>query len=220
MIKLVLGELKGIFNLRMIKLLLLSCIGVMIINTILPSFSVIILTPVIVYFIVISYGFYNMKENGYEKFLSSLPLSREDIVISKYILGIFSLLIGMLITLILYSPMGLDLGYPIGILDIVFSISASLIILSVLMPINFKNQYRICRVLNPIILVTLLYFGYSAFYGNFIRAIDSRSMYSNIVNYLDSDRNIIIFFGVVSISLFIYFISMKISIDSYKIKDI
>ncbi len=72
----------------------------------------------------------------WDKYGLTMPIDRKDMVISKYILGIICAIIGLVLMLIFSTILPSDMEGNVSLLVSLFG--ASVILLSIVLPINFK----------------------------------------------------------------------------------
>lgn len=101
----------------------------------------------------------------WDKYAASLPVSRKNIVLSKYILSILFLLAGFIVSL-LYTIIIMLTGNTVNILETILSIcimiSIAILIISILLPSVYKFGVEKARILmfaiyfTPTIIIVLL----------------------------------------------------------------
>lgn len=103
--------------------------------------------------------FYNDEKNSSEKILNSLPLSRKQIVLAKYVFIFFILIMSVVVSscmvAIEFGWKGIDFIKSM----VVSSIDIVVMYLSVIIPIHFVLGYRKARFITFIILLVPIWIG-------------------------------------------------------------
>lgn len=192
-----------------------------------------ILSPFLSYIFIMQI-FSKTEKNNANKYLLSMPIKREDIVFSKYILSFLSILIISFIILVL-NKMKLFGISSIAMQDIYINIVSFLLSMSIILPLIFKLGYKVTKYLAPIISIIILRYisvasSLSAFLynnkENFIIKI-CKSI-ANLIHNIEKNRlfdpvkkTTEVYLILIPIIVFILFIaSMGISLAVYKNKDI
>lgn len=204
-----------------LMIVILSLILLPMLNYYIPTFLPIITT----YFIVVN-TFYCDYENKSERFILSMPLKREDVVYSKYVFSISILLIMIIISSIISNEKLFFLTRFIVMEDIYISINLFLIIMSIILPISFKYQYRIAKILNPmtsilagICTLKLLYLISMKLNENSDTIIGLGNGFEDFL-FKWINTKYINFTTISIVSLVVFIFSMYISVKLYKKKDI
>ncbi len=193
------------------------------------------LLPIILTYIVIMNSFYYDSLNNSESFILSLPTKREDIVYSKYIL---ILIVFLFSTILMYILFGINILNSVRITvfqDIFVGMITILLSFSIIIPVIFKYGYKVGRVISSF---TIIFIGYLVYtsdnISNFINngretllLRFSRKIGIYIYNifslksYDFKTMSVSVYFIITClIALFIFIVSMYISLKIYKKKDI
>lgn len=192
-----------------------------------------ILAPFLSY-IFIMQTFSKTEKNNSNKHLLAMPIKREDVVFSKYILSFLSILIISFIILVL-NKIKLFGILSLSMQDIYINIVSFLLSMSIILPLIFKLGYKITKYLAAIISIIIFRYisatsSLSAFLynneENFI--INICKIIVNLINNIQKNRlfdpvkkTTEVYLILIPIIVFIVFIvSMGISIAVYKNKDI
>lgn len=186
-------------------------VGILIFSFILfPIASIMI--PLFISYIFILRSFYLDELNKCDYFFNSLPIEKEDIVYSKYILATIVIIISFVLTFFCSKIMSYMWGFNNFSIDSVLSIlSMILFLISILFPIMFKYGYRKSYVLINLIIAVIIIVSMFSFMGN--------SVESDVIEKVSTlkDNSLIMKTGV---SMFLYLISMSISNKIYTKKEI
>lgn len=199
------------------------------------------LLPIILTYIVIMNSFYYDSLNNSESFILSLPTKREDIVYSKYIL---ILIVFLFSTILMYILFGINILNSIRITvfqDIFVGMITILLSFSIIIPIIFKYGYKVGRVISSFIIIfigSLVYndhtisnfisngretilLKFSQKVGVGIYNIFSLNNIFSLKSYDFKTMSVSVYFIITClIALFIFIVSMYISLKIYKKKDI
>lgn len=192
--------------------------------------------PAFLSYIFIMQTFSKTKKNNANKYILSMPIKREDIVFSKYILSLLSILIfsfGILVLnkIHLFGISKISMGH------IYVYVVSFLLSMSIILPLIFKLGYKITKFIAPVISIILF------IYINRMKSLNA-FLYSNgeeenflikvfkhiakLINEIEKNRlfnsakkTTEVYFTLIPIIVFILFIvSMGISLAVYKNKDI
>lgn len=145
---------------------------------------------------------YDMKDKPH-LFIQSLPVTKTDIVISKYISIFVNFLIGSIFTTLYISFLSLFNLLDISVLKfstVIFTLSVSIFLVSISLPAEFMFTPKMSNLINIIIYVTFL---------NLFIIGDNRIL--NFINIFSDYR-----IGIGLILVLLYFSSMGLSIVLYK----
>lgn len=194
-----------------IKTIVKLTVGILIFSFILfPIASIMI--PLFISYIFILRSFYLDELNKCDYFFNSLPIEKEDIVYSKYILATIVIIISFVLTFFYSKIMSYMWGFNNFSIDSALSIlSMILFLISILFPIMFKYGYRKSYVLINLIIAVIIIVSMFSFMGN--------SVESDVIEKVSTlkDNSLIMKTGV---SMFLYLISMSISNKIYTKKEI
>lgn len=234
MINLIKKDVRLIFKSISYKYLILSLFLLALFISFFPYIIPIILPSLLTY-IVIMNTFHYESLNKSEGFILSLPHKKEDMVYSKYLLVLGTLLSSIILTYLIFDVLGISGFRKIVIQDIQINIVLVLINMSVIMPLIFKYGYRKLRLVYPVI---TFFIGYLIFksdsinnliqYGeeNFLMKISHKigiilyKIFSfKNYDYINISINIYLIITCI-LSAIIFIISMYISLRAYKNRDI
>lgn len=138
---------------------------------------------VFISYLMLANTFYCDYENNSRNFIKSMPVSKEDIVYSKYIMGIGLILITT--TIITLSNQILSIFFYRGpvLNDVLFSVNIFLMIISFVLPMYFKFGYNKVRILAGISSVFI-----GGLYSGFLNLI-------GILVYMDKQVSLGIYIG-------------------------
>lgn len=194
-----------------IKTIVKLIVGILIFSFILfPIASIMI--PLFISYIFILRSFYLDELNKCDYFFNSLPIEKEDIVYSKFILATIVIIISFILTFFYSKIMNYMWGFNNFSIDSALSIlSVILFLISILFPIMFKYGYRKSYVLINLIIAVIIIISMFSFMGNGVES-DVTEKVSTL-----KDNSLIIKTGV---SMLLYLISMGISNKIYTKKEI
>lgn len=145
-----------------IKTIIKLIIGLFIFSFILYYLSSMII-PLFISYIFIMRSFQLDEMNKCDYFFNSLPIDKEDIVYSKYLLATIVIIISLIFTFIYSKIMASFWGFSNFNLDIALSIlSTVLFLISILFPIVFKYGYKKSYILLNLIIVVVIVFSISS----------------------------------------------------------
>lgn len=168
-----------------------------------PNFMLII--SMLIIFIISINTFSFDKENNWNKYALTMPVSRRDIVRAKYMLNIIGLLLGsilgFLLTLIGNFFYNIDLDFNSFINILIISMAFFLILSAIDLPTLFKWGTNKGKIVLMIVLFTLI--------AIIFQIIEKAYNYILNISSIDTIKlNLLI----ILISILIYFISYKISL--------
>ena len=194
-----------------IKTILKLIVGLIIFSFILFPISVIMI-PLFISYIFILRSFYLDELNKCEYFFNSLPIEKEDIVYSKYLLAMIVIMISLIFTFLYSKIMNYMWGFNNFNIDSILSIlNIILLLISILFPIIFKYGYRKSYVLINLIIAVVIIVSMFSFMGGSTESNTTETV-SNL-----RDNSLIIETGI---SMILYLISMNISNKIYTKKEI
>lgn len=187
-----------------------------------PSgFGLYVLSPVVTTYMLISFAVSYDEKNKSEIVLNSLPLKREDIVLSKYISVFVFAFIGIIYS-ILVGFIGKATGLPmfaasISLLNIILVLTSVCIFTSIFFPVYFKFGYIKMNFFNVILFMSFLFvptatIEYATSNPNNILVQKINYFINNTSSFTQNSLAIII-------CLIIFLISLMISIRIYKNKE-
>ena len=194
-----------------IKTILKLIVGLIIFSFILFPISVIMI-PLFISYIFILRSFYLDELNKCDYFFNSLPIEKEDIVYSKYLLAMIVIMISLIFTFLYSKIMNYMWGFNNFNIDSILSIlNIILLLISILFPIIFKYGYRKSYVLINLIIAVVIIVSMFSFMGGSTESNTTETI-SNL-----RDNSLIIKTGI---SMILYLISMNISNKIYTKKEI
>ncbi|MBW9158847.1 ABC-2 transporter permease [Clostridium tagluense] len=180
-----------------------------------------VLSPVVTAYMLISFAVSYDEKNKSEIVLNSLPLKRDDIVLSKYISVFVFAFIGIIYS-ILVGFIGKATGLPvfvasISLLDIILVLTSVCIFTSIFFPVYFKFGYIKMNIFNVILVMSFLFvptatIEYAASNPNNVLVQKINYFINNTSSFTQNSLAIII-------CLIIFLISLMISIRIYKNKE-
>lgn len=186
-------------------------IGILIFSFILFPIAVITI-PLFISDIFILRSFYLDELNKCDNFFNSLPIEKEDIVYSKYLLATIVIIISLIFTFLYSKIMDYMWGFNnFSIESTLFILSMTLFLISVLFPVMFKYGYRKSYVLINLIIGVIIIVSMFSFMGGSVESSTTETI-SNL-----KDNGLII---RTAISMFLYLISMYVSNKIYAKKEI
>ncbi|MBU3146169.1 ABC-2 transporter permease [Clostridium sp. CF012] len=187
-----------------------------------PSgFVLYVLPPMAITYIFISFAASYDEKNKSEIILNSLPLKRDDIVISKY-LSIFVFAIIGIIYSILIGFIGKATGLPmftrsISFLDIVSVLTAVCIFSSMFFPVYFKFGYIKMNFFNVILFMSFLFIPSAAI--EYATENPNNIFVQKITYFINNTSSFTHNSLALIIGLIFFLISLMISIRIYKNKE-
>ena len=194
------------------KTIIKLLIGLFIFSSILYALSSITI-PLFISYIFIIRSFQLDEINKCDYFFNSLPIDKEDVVYSKYLLSTIIIIISLIFTFIYSKVMRSFWGVSNFNLDIALSIlSTVLFLISILFPIVFRYGYKKSYVLLNLIIGVVLILIIFTSTGKQVTSISELDKVSKWEEY-----SLFIRTGV---SIVMYLISMWISNKIYMKKEI
>lgn len=194
------------------KTIIKLLIGLFIFSSILYALSSITI-PLFISYIFIIRSFQLDEMNKCDYFFNSLPIDKEDVVYSKYLLSTIIIIISLIFTFIYSKVMRSFWGVSNFNLDIALSIlSTVLFLISILFPIVFRYGYKKSYVLLNLIIGVVLILIIFTSTGKQVTSISELDKVSKWEEY-----SLFIRTGV---SIVMYLISMWISNKIYMKKEI
>lgn len=114
-------------------------------------------TPIFVSYLILANTFYNDYKNNNMNYVNSIPISKEDIVYSKYLLSVIVMITTLVICYVLNLALEPYLHRGNVLYDIYYSIIAFSIIVSVALPIYFKFGYHKVRIIVGFVSIVIFY---------------------------------------------------------------
>lgn len=194
------------------KTIIKLIIGLFIFSSILYALSSITI-PLFISYIFILRSFQLDEINKCDYFFNSLPIDKEDVVYSKYLLSTIIIIFSLIFTFIYSKIMRNFWGVCNFNLDIVFSIlSIVFFLISILFPIVFKYGYKKSYVLLNLIITIVVIVSIFTVTGEKVMSISDVDKISKWNEY-----SLVIKTGI---SMIMYLISMWISNKIYIKKEI
>lgn len=190
--------------------------------------------PVFLSYIFIMQTFSKTEKNNANKYILSMPIKREDVVFSKYVLSL-SIILMFSFTILALNKINLFGVSSMAMQDIYINVVSFLLSMSIIFPLIFKLGYKVTKFLAPIISIIIFRYisvtsSLSAFLynkeENFIIKICKNI--ANLIHNIEKNRvfdpvkkTTEVYLILIPIIVFILFItSMGISLAVYKNKDI
>lgn len=177
--------------------------------------------PIVTVFLLISNAVTYDDKNKSEIVLNSLPLRRDEIVISKYISTFVFVIIGIIYSILIgfiEKTTGLPLiNRPISLQDIALVLPSVCIVSSIFFPVYFKFGAIKMRVFNSLLLVVIVFLPPNiSFYAN----KDPNNILVQKFNYFINNTSIFTLNSLALIvGLIMFLVSLMISIKIYNNKE-
>ena len=114
-------------------------------------------------FIILTNTFSYDKENNTNRFMMSMPINKEDVVYSRYILSLGIIIITTTINNIVYEIMGGKLYRGPVLNGVLISLILFLLIVSIMLPVFFKFKYSKWSIGFGYIIIFVIYIQVSVF---------------------------------------------------------
>lgn len=114
-------------------------------------------------FIILTNTFSYDKENNTNRFMMGMPINKEDVVYSRYILSLGIIIITTTINNIVYEIMGGKLYRGPVLNDVLISLILFLLIVSIMLPVFFKFKYSKWSIGFGYIIIFVIYIQVSVF---------------------------------------------------------
>lgn len=114
-------------------------------------------------FIILTKTFSYDKENNTNRFMMSMPINKEDVVYSRYILSLGIIIITTTINNIVYEIMGGKLYRGPVLNGVLISLILFLLIVSIMLPVFFKFKYSKWSIGFGYIIIFVIYIQVSVF---------------------------------------------------------
>ena len=167
-------------------------------------------------------------ESESENYTNSLPIKREDIIYSKYIISIM-ILIGCILIVSLTSLIIFNKSYNMIVFeDIVEVINITLLIISIMIPLKIKFNKSNFKVIGYILMIGVVTSYYSVLnvISAKIESVSNPNTYykveNGILNYIFINMDLK-YFNFITLSIgtiIIFIVSLGISLKLYKNKEI
>ena len=234
MLQLIKKDLLVALKIKSIKTAIFTFIIVLVL---LPEFSSVYpaILPIIITYIVVMNSFYYDSLNNSESYILSMPNKREDVVYSKYILVTLVLVLSNVLAYLFFGINILITSRLMVLQDTIVSLYSIIISFIIIIPLVFKLGYKVVRVIGPIVTILISY-NFVIKYDYLIPGYNMKSSflmdisykigvlfakYFNLVTHDYGSRAISIYNVLVFlIIVFIFLLSMFISLKTYKNKDI
>ncbi|MBZ9684864.1 ABC-2 transporter permease [Clostridium estertheticum] len=186
-----------------------------------PSVALYVLPPMGITYIFISIAVSYDEKNKSEIVLNSLPIKRDDIVISKYISVFVFATIGIIYS-ILIGFMGKATGLPmftrsISLLDIVIVLTSVCIFTSIFFPMYFKFGYIKMNFFN--VLLMMLFFFVPTWAIDYATKNPNNIFVQKFTYFINNTSSFTQNSLALIIGLIFFLISLMISIRIYKNKE-
>lgn len=190
------------------KMIIKLLIGIVVFSTILMPFSTVAI-PLFLSYIFIIKSFQIDELNKCDYFFNSMPIDKEDIVYSKYILSTIIILISLIFSYI-YSYVIKSIWYVdlLTIESILIILNLLLLLVSITLPIIFKygysKSYIAINLITGITLVIVIFYSMQPI--GIMRSSDggAKLLYNNLKLFLTTGVCIVIYLASMYISTKIY----------------
>lgn len=190
------------------KMIIKLLVGIVVFSTILMPFSTVAI-PLFLSYIFIIKSFQIDELNKCDYFFNSMPIDKEDIVYSKYILSTIIILISLIFSYI-YSYVIKSIWYVdlLTIESILIILNLLLLLVSITLPIIFKygysKSYIAINLITGITLVIVIFYSMQPI--GIMRSSDggAKLLYNNLKLFLTTGVCIVIYLASMYISTKIY----------------
>ena len=190
------------------KMIIKLLVGIVIFSTILMPFATVAI-PLFLSYIFIIKSFQIDELNKCDYFFNSMPIDKEDIVYSKYILSTIIILISLIFSYI-YSYVIKSIWYVdlLTIESILIILNLLLLVVSITLPIIFKygysKSYIAINLITGITLVIVIFYSMQPI--GIMRSSDggAKLLYNNLKLFLTTGVCIVIYLASMYISTKIY----------------
>lgn len=153
-----------------------------------------------------------------DRFFNSLPVNKENIVLSKYLSAFLYFIIGIVFyiaSLFIFKLFNFNIAIRINLLSLSFSLLLSSIYIGINLPLYYLLGYNGTRIFN------FVYFIFIYFLSKELSKFFKRlNLSSTIFSYIQKLNHVQLSLILFSFSLFIITISLFISVKLYMNKDI
>ncbi|GAA0864157.1 ABC-2 transporter permease [Paraclostridium tenue] len=183
------------------------------------------ITPIFISYLIVANTFYNDYKSNNMNYINSIPLSKEDIVYSKYILAFIVIILVTTICSLINFILEPIFHRSSVLNDIYFSLSIFILIVSIVLPMYFKFGYHNIRTIAGILSVFIFFIAFipmdiiatmihHSSISNELSCISFTGTFSNLLNFLVNQFRVMnISMPIIVITIFIIFIlSMYISL--------
>lgn len=185
------------------------------------GFGLYVLPPMAITYMFISFAVSYDEKNKSEIILNSLPIERNDIVISKYISTFVFAILGIIYS-ILVGFIGKTIGFSmftrwISLMDIVLVLTSACILSSIFFPVYFKFGYIKMTLFNVIILMLIMILPTTVF--DYFAENPNNILVQNINYFINNTSSFIQNSLALLTGLIFFLISLRISIHIYNSKE-
>ena len=185
------------------------------------GFGLYVISPMAVIYILVTFAVSYDDKNKSEFILNSLPVERSDIVISKYMSTFVYAIIGVIYA-ILIGLIGKAIGLSmfsrsISLLNIVFVFTTSCIFSSIFFPVYFKFGNIKMKFFNIILFMIIIFS--PTFYFDYVTKNPKNILIEKINYFITNTSSFTLNSLALIIGLFIFLISLMISIRIYNNKE-
>lgn len=183
------------------------------------------ITPIFISYLIVANTFYNDYKSNNMNYINSIPVSKEDIVYSKYILAFIVIILVTTICSLINFILEPIFHRSSVLNDIYFSLSIFILIISIVLPMYFKFEYHNIRNIAGGLSVVIFFIAfipmdmiatmiYHSSTSNESSYISFSGSFSNLLNFLVNQFSIMnISMPIIVMTIFIIFIlSMYISL--------
>lgn len=183
------------------------------------------ITPIFISYLIVANTFYNDYKLNNMNYINSIPVSKEDIVYSKYILAFIVIILVTTICSLINFILEPIFHRSSVLNDIYFSLSIFMLIMSIALPMYFKLGYHNIRTIAGILSVFIFFIAFipmdmiatmihHSSISNESSYISFSGSFSNLLNFLVNQFRVMnISMPIIVMTIFIIFIlSMYISL--------
>lgn len=126
-------------------------------------------TPVLITYLIIIGVFASDYDNNADRFIRSIPIDLDDVVYSRYIIGVATSAVVTIFTLFIHDILSIYMFRRTVFYDFVFAMDINLIVLSVTMPIFFRFGYEKVKIAASVTAIAIF-----TIFGSFLNALSEK----------------------------------------------
>lgn len=143
-------------------------------------------TPVIITYLIMIGVFSSDYENNSDKFIRSIPIDLDDVVYSRYLIGVSTSIVITILTLFIHDLLSISMFRRTVFYDFVFAMDVNLLVLSVTMPMFFRYGYEKIKIAASILAIAI--FTISASFFNALSEKIYRASNTSILISMNGSR--------------------------------
>lgn len=126
-------------------------------------------TPVIITYLIMIGVFSSDYENNSDKFIRSIPIDLDDIVYSRYLIGVSTSIVITILTLFVHDILSISMFRRTVFYDFIFAMDINLMVLSITMPMFFRFGYEKIKIAASILAIAIF-----TIFGSFLNALSEK----------------------------------------------